>query len=507
LNRVGSSDVFSVTANGGSPVYQWYINTTSNYDGATALTDGGGVSGSATASVTIANLQDYYFAVATNSYGAATSSIVQVPQLLTAISAGEPIWNQTGQTNIIVTFSDLLDPVTATTAGNYRLDNGASVNSATLVASNEVMLTTSILDANTSYTLTVQNVENYFGITQTPSSTSLAVGLYPANIALWVSADTGVTTNSDGTVAQWNDLSGNGNNLFDATPFGFSDPVLTNSASGEPVVYFDANATNSSGKAYGMAFYANDAPSLQIIGDMSVLALVTFTEPAFGGGHGEIVSKTGYNNPNVPAPYDYHVANNGMTLLRGDGNTGATDYGTSSGSATISSGVPHVFGFSDAGNAVTHYLDGQAVGTSGFNRSFVIANCGDQGQAVFVGGRGDNTKYNAEKLSGEMFELMVVGSAITPYDVNQLGSYFIAKHNIVLVNTSPTNIVVSAGVGNQITLTWPLDHTGWQLQSNSVGLTATGAWFTVTGSTTTNQMTITPDMTRSNVFYRLFYQP
>jgi len=48
---------------------------------------------------------------------------------------------------------------------------------------------------------------------------------------------------------------------------------------------------------------------------------------------------------------------------------------------------------------------------------------------------------------------------------------------------------------------------GWQLQSNSVGLTATSAWFNVASSTTTNQVTITPDSTRANVFYRLLYQP
>lgn len=511
ISRVGASDVFTVKANGSSPAYQWYVNTVADYNGATALTDGGGVSGSATASVTIANLQDYYFAVATNTLGSATSSIVQVPQVLTALAAGKPIWNQTSQTNLIVLFSDVVDPVTAAAAGNYALDNGASVLSAALVASNEVALTTSALDTNTSYTLTIQNVENVYGIMQMPSSTNLVVGVYPVNVALWVSADTGVTTNADGTVTQWNDLSGNFNNLYGATAYAFADPVLTNSASGQPVVYFDANATNSSGKAYGMAFFANDAPSLEITGDMSVLALVNFTEPAFGGGHGEIVSKTGYNNPNVPAPYDYHAANNGLTTLRGNGNTVAGSYGSFTASASISSGKPHVIVFSGTGNVVNDYLDGQLIGSGVLNAngggSYNMANCADQNQPVFVGGRGDNTKFNAEKLTGEMFELMVVGSAITPYDVDQLGSYFIAKHNIVLVNTSPTNIVVSPASGNQVTLSWPVDHIGWQLQSNSVGLTATGAWFTVTGSATTNQMTITPDVTRSNVFYRLFYQP
>jgi Concanavalin A-like lectin/glucanases superfamily/Immunoglobulin domain/Immunoglobulin I-set domain len=505
LSRVGSATMFSVTANGSSPAYQWYFNTVSNYDGATTLTDGGGVSGSGTARVTITDVNAYYFAVATNNWGAATSSIVQVPQVLTALSAGKPIWNQAGQSNIIVMFSDVVDPITATTAGNYSLDNGATVHSATLAASNEVVLTTSVLNPATSYTLTVQNVENYFGVTQTPSSTDLAVGVYPANLALWVSADTGLTTNSDGTVTQWNDLSGNGNNLLGATPYSFNDPLLTNSATGQPVVYF--NATNGT---YGTALYANDAPSLEITGDMSVVAVVNFPVPAFGGGIGEIVSKTGYNNPNVPAPYDYHAADNGLSLLRGDGNTGATDYGTSSGSATISSGQPHIFGFSETGNAVTHYLDGQAVGTSGFNRSFVIANAADQGQPVFVGGREDNTKYNAEKLSGNLYELIVAGSAISGYDVAQLDKYFTARHH--LVNTTPTNIVTavtgSQGTGYQLTLSWPADHTGWtlQAQTNSLAVGINTNWVDVSGSGATNQVTVPLASTNGCVFYRLIYR-
>jgi len=58
------------------------------------------------------------------------------------------------------------------------------------------------------------------------------------------------------------------------------------------------------------------------------------------------------------------------------------------------------------------------------------------------------------------------------------------------VNATPTNIVTSVS-GNQLTLMWPLDHTGWTLQSQTnsaaVGLGAT--WYDVTGSTATNQMT------------------
>jgi autotransporter-associated beta strand protein len=70
------------------------------------------------------------------------------------------------------------------------------------------------------------------------------------------------------------------------------------------------------------------------------------------------------------------------------------------------------------------------------------------------------------------------------------------------INPNPTNIVVSVS-GNQLTLQWDSDHLGWLLQSNSVSLTDTSAWFTVTGSNATNKFTMPVDATKTNVFYRM----
>ena len=70
------------------------------------------------------------------------------------------------------------------------------------------------------------------------------------------------------------------------------------------------------------------------------------------------------------------------------------------------------------------------------------------------------------------------------------------------INPNPTNILVSAS-GNQVTLSWPADHIGWLLQSNSVSLTSTGAWVTVPGSGSTNQFVFTLDPAKTNVFFRM----
>jgi autotransporter-associated beta strand protein len=74
------------------------------------------------------------------------------------------------------------------------------------------------------------------------------------------------------------------------------------------------------------------------------------------------------------------------------------------------------------------------------------------------------------------------------------------------VNTNPTNITVSVS-GNTLSLSWPSDYLGWQLLSNSVGLTATNQWFPVTGSTSTTQENLTLDPSRTNVYFRMVYPP
>ncbi|MGH7952025.1 MAG: beta strand repeat-containing protein [Limisphaerales bacterium] len=70
------------------------------------------------------------------------------------------------------------------------------------------------------------------------------------------------------------------------------------------------------------------------------------------------------------------------------------------------------------------------------------------------------------------------------------------------INPNPTNILINVS-GNQLTLSWPSDHIGWLLQSNSVGLINTDAWFTVSGSAGTNHLNLTVDAAKTNVFYRL----
>ena len=70
------------------------------------------------------------------------------------------------------------------------------------------------------------------------------------------------------------------------------------------------------------------------------------------------------------------------------------------------------------------------------------------------------------------------------------------------VASYPTNLSIGLS-GSTLNLAWPATHLGWFLQSNAVGVAASGAWFDIPGSqnSTTFSVTVSPDT--PNVFYRL----
>ena len=78
----------------------------------------------------------------------------------------------------------------------------------------------------------------------------------------------------------------------------------------------------------------------------------------------------------------------------------------------------------------------------------------------------------------------------------------------VVVNPNPTNIVFAVS-GNQLTLSWPADHTGWELeiQTNSVSVGLSNNWVTYPASTTVDSISIPINLANGTVFYRLVYPP
>jgi hypothetical protein len=76
----------------------------------------------------------------------------------------------------------------------------------------------------------------------------------------------------------------------------------------------------------------------------------------------------------------------------------------------------------------------------------------------------------------------------------------------VPIATNSTNIFFSTS-GGMLTLSWPADHTGWKLQSqtNGLGRGLGTNWSDVTGSTLTNSLSLPLNSTNGSVFYRLAY--
>jgi fibronectin type 3 domain-containing protein len=95
----------------------------------------------------------------------------------------------------------------------------------------------------------------------------------------------------------------------------------------------------------------------------------------------------------------------------------------------------------------------------------------------------------------------VIGTVV---DALYVGS---ATNNLVVTNgisNMPTNILFSVS-GNQLTISWPSDHLGWILQSQTNSLNAgLGAnWIDVSGSGTSTQSVINIDLLNESVFFRL----
>ncbi len=80
---------------------------------------------------------------------------------------------------------------------------------------------------------------------------------------------------------------------------------------------------------------------------------------------------------------------------------------------------------------------------------------------------------------------------------------------VTSVNTAPTNILFSVS-GTNLNLSWPADHIGWRLlaQTNrlSGGISSnTNDWGTISGSASTNKVTVPIDPKKPVAFYRLIY--
>jgi hypothetical protein len=94
----------------------------------------------------------------------------------------------------------------------------------------------------------------------------------------------------------------------------------------------------------------------------------------------------------------------------------------------------------------------------------------------------------------------VYNSGTSPGFITGSGSLLVQP-----VATNPTNIVFSVS-GNTLSLSWPADHLGWILQSQTNALSTglkTAGWTDIPGSSSVTHTVITINPANPTVFYRL----
>jgi len=152
------------------------------------------------------------------------------------------------------------------------------------------------------------------------------------------------------------------------------------------------------------------------------------------------------------------------------------------------------------GSALTNDLV-RSSGTVTFGGSLLLTNIG--ANALAVGNK--FTLFSAASRAGIFTSITWPALAPGLGWTNKLsldGSIEVVQ----FVNTTPTNLAFSASNG-LLSLTWPADHTGWrlQVQTNGLGQGLSTNWFDVSGSTTTNQITVPVTPSIPTLFYRLAY--
>ncbi len=157
--------------------------------------------------VTMAMNDAVYSVTVTNSIAPAATASTTLsvtpdttpPTLIDALELGNPAGD------IAVVFSEAVDPVSATTAGNYSIDHGASVGSAVMSSDPAVaLIRVTGMTPGTTYTLTVQNVQD-LASTPNPLSPNPSMVVIEQGLHTWFRMD-----EATGTTA--NDSSGNGRN-------------------------------------------------------------------------------------------------------------------------------------------------------------------------------------------------------------------------------------------------------------------------------------------------------
>ena len=143
-----------------------------------------------------------------------------------------------------------------------------------------------------------------------------------------------------------------------------------------------------------------------------------------------------------------------------------------------------------SGNTAKLYTNGVVAATS----TITIAPASFNSALNYLG----KSQYPDPLFNGRLDELFIYNYALSDAEITRL------MNNLPPPPVAPTTLATTVN-GNILSLAWPSNYLGCRLESNSISLTTPGSWFTVSGSTATNLMTLPIDAANTNVFFRLVY--
>jgi autotransporter-associated beta strand protein len=261
--------------------------------------------------------------------------------------------------------------------------------------------------------------------------------------------------------------------------------VGTNALANATITLAGNNLPGSARMGISTLLFGNgnvDGPGYVTIGGLAGSGSLLLADTIlFTGGAGysngiPVALTVGYNNSSTT--YSGVMSGPGSLIKVGAGTLTLTGANTYTGNTTVNGGILRV-----------------AQATLATTSTVSIAS-GAKLQLDF----GGNNQIGALLLNGVSQPNGTYNAANTPAYLAGTGSLVIGT----TIASNPTNITFSVS-GSTLSLSWPSDHLGWILQSNSVGLTATGSWFNypANGSVDVTNVNITIDHTTPKVFFRM----
>jgi hypothetical protein len=154
----------------------------------------------------------------------------------------------------------------------------------------------------------------------------------------------------------------------------------------------------------------------------------------------------------------------------------------------------------------------------------LTATAGDGQVALSWNGTPETDSYNVKRSTTPGGPYSIVASNVTSLTFTNTASngtwYYFVVSSVNLAGQGPNSAEASArpvsfaqpqitytSTATQVQLTWPADHTGYRLltQTNAPGVGLTTNWVTVPGSTNNNTLIFPIDGTQGSVFFRLVY--